>query len=91
MRGGRPASVFGVKLAGGQGPVAGKIFRIAQMGLLDELDVISTISAVELVLVEIGKPAKLGAGVAAASRVLAEAGRDFCPNQKTLDAADSTI
>jgi aspartate aminotransferase-like enzyme len=69
---GRLQERFGVKLSGGQGPVAGKIFRIAQMGLLDESDVISLISAIELVFVEMGQPVKLGAGVAAASRVLAE-------------------
>ncbi len=87
---GRLEERFGVKLAGGQGPLAGKIFRIAQMGLIDELDVISTISAIELVLAEMKRAARMGAGVAAASRVLAEAGRDFCPNQKTSDEADST-
>ncbi len=69
---GRLESRFGVKLAGGQGPLAGKIFRLAHMGQLDELDVISALSAIELVLVEMGQPVKLGAGVAAASRVLAK-------------------
>ena len=64
---------FGVKLAGGQGPLAGKIFRIAHMGILDELDVLSTIAAIELVLVQMQQPVKLGTGVAAAGRVVAEA------------------
>ena len=63
---------FGVKLAGGQGPLKGRIFRIAHMGLVDELDVLSTIAALELVLVELGQDVKLGFGVAAASQVLAE-------------------
>ena len=62
---------FGVKLAGGQGPLKGKIFRIAHMGMLDELDVLSAIAAIELVLVEMGQPVQLGCGVAAASRVIA--------------------
>jgi aspartate aminotransferase-like enzyme len=63
---------FGVKLSGGQGPWKGKIFRIAHMGLVDELDVISTLAAIELVLVEMGQDVKLGCSVAAAGRVLAE-------------------
>ncbi len=61
---------FGVKLAGGQGPLKGKIFRIAHMGTIDELDILSAIAALELVLVELGFPVALGCGVAAASRVL---------------------
>ena len=64
---------FGVKLAGGQGPLKGRIFRIAHMGMVDELDILSTLAAIELVLVEMGQAVKLGVGVAAASRVLAEA------------------
>ena len=64
---------FGVKVAGGQGPAKGKIFRIAHMGQIDELDVLSAVAAIELVLVEMKQPVKLGAGVAAAGQVLAEA------------------
>jgi aspartate aminotransferase-like enzyme len=64
---------FGVKLAGGQGPLKGRIFRIAHMGMLDELDILSTLAAIELVLAELGHDVKLGAGVAAASRVIAAA------------------
>ncbi len=67
----RLESRFGVKLAGGQGPLKGRIFRIAHMGMLDELDVLSAIAAIELVLHEMGLPVALGAGVAAASRVFA--------------------
>lgn len=68
----RLESRFGVKLAGGQGPAKGKIVRIAHMGIIDELDILGTIAAIELVLVEMGRSVKLGAGVAAASRVIAE-------------------
>ena len=64
---------FGVKLAGGQGPLAGKVFRIAHFGAVDELDILSALAAIELVLAEMGQSVKLGAGVAAASRVIAEA------------------
>lgn len=71
----RLESRFGVKPAGGQGPLAGKIFRIAQMGLIDELELLATLAAIELVLAEFGQAVKLGAGVAAASEVIAEAER----------------
>lgn len=64
---------FGVKLAGGQGPLAGKIFRMAHLGMIDELDILSALAAIELVLVELGHPVVLGTGVAAASRILAGA------------------
>lgn len=67
---------FGVKLAGGQGPLKGRIFRIAHMGILDELDVLATLAAIELVLVEMGQVVKLGTGVAAASQVISEIGRN---------------
>lgn len=62
---------FGLKLAGGQGPLKGKIFRIAHFGLVDELDLLATLAALELALLEFGAPVTLGAGVAAASGVLA--------------------
>jgi len=68
----RLESRFGVKLAGGQGHLKGKIFRIAHMGIVDELDILSTLAAIELVLDELGRPVEFGAGVAAAQRVLAE-------------------
>jgi aspartate aminotransferase-like enzyme len=62
---------FGVKLAGGQGRWKGKIFRIAHFGMIDELDILSALAAMELVLVEMGRSVKLGSSVAAASEVLA--------------------
>jgi aspartate aminotransferase-like enzyme len=64
---------FGIKVAGGQGHIKGKIFRIAHMGIIDELDIIGTLTAIELVLDELGFPVELGSGVTAATRVLAEA------------------
>jgi aspartate aminotransferase-like enzyme len=64
---------FGIKVAGGQGHLKGKIFRIAHMGIVDELDLIGTLAAIELVLDELGRPVERGAGVAAAIAVLAEA------------------
>jgi aspartate aminotransferase-like enzyme len=63
---------FGVKLAGGQGQLKGKIFRVAHLGLLDELDILGTLAAIELVLHEKWRPMQLGAAAATASRVFAE-------------------
>ena len=63
---------FGIKLAGGQGPWKGKIFRMAHFGMIDEFDVLSTLAALELVLVEFGVKVKLGLAVAAGSDIIAE-------------------
>lgn len=63
---------FGVKVAGGQGQIKGKIFRIAHLGIVDELDIISTLAAVEMTLLEMGQTIELGTATTAAMRVLAE-------------------
>ncbi len=63
---------FGIKLGGGQGPLKGKIFRIAQMGLIDEVDLLGCLAAIELVLLEMGQAVVLGSAVAAAGQVLAQ-------------------
>lgn len=62
---------FGIKLSGGQGPWKGKIFRMAHFGLIDELDVLSTLAAIELTLHEFGISVKLGSAVTAASSLIA--------------------
>ena len=67
---------FGVRVAGGQGGLKGKIVRIAHMGIIDELDILATLAAIELVLVEMGGNVRLGTGVGAASQVFAEAGME---------------
>jgi aspartate aminotransferase-like enzyme len=61
---------FGLKLTGGQDELKGKIFRIAHMGYTDELDIIGTISALELVLAELGWKKEPGVAVLAAQRVI---------------------
>ena len=80
---------FGVKLAGGQGPLKGKVFRIAHMGIIDELDILSVIAALELVLVEMGHPVALGSGVAAASQVLVQAAAENGGNGPGTDIGNS--
>lgn len=62
---------FGVKLAGGQLDLKGKIFRIAHFGIIDELDILSALAAMELVLAELGQKIEFGKAVGAASAVLA--------------------
>lgn len=63
---------FGVILSGGQGELKGQIFRIGHMGYATPLDMLTTLSAVELGLRRIGFAAPLGAGVRAAQEVLLE-------------------
>jgi aspartate aminotransferase-like enzyme len=64
---------YGVKVAGGQEPLKGKIVRLGHMGYVDPFDVLAALSALELVLLEMGHPVEPGSGVAAAQQVLAEA------------------
>src|SRR5438552_2618686 len=62
---------YGLKLAGGQDHLKGKIFRLAHMGYIDQFDVLTGLAGVELVLLEMGFPVKPGSGVAAAQQALA--------------------
>src|SRR4051794_29665720 len=57
---------YGLKIAGGQDTLKGKIIRLAHMGYIDQFDVIAALSGVELVLLEMGHTLKPGSGVAAA-------------------------
>jgi aspartate aminotransferase-like enzyme len=61
----------GVTIAGGQGSLKGKIFRLATMGYADASDVVVALSALELTLSELGYPAKVGEGIRAAQEILA--------------------
>ncbi len=63
---------YGLRLAGGQDTLKGKIIRLAHMGYIDQFDVLAAISGLELVLKEMGWEFEVGAGVAATQRVLAE-------------------
>ncbi|MCD4812563.1 alanine--glyoxylate aminotransferase family protein [bacterium] len=61
---------YGITLAGGQGQIKGKIFRIGHLGYADDWDVIAAVAAVERALQEQGFKFELGKGVAAAEKVL---------------------
>ncbi len=63
---------FGAVIANGQGEMKGQLFRIAHLGYYDYLDTISAIGALEQVLMQIGQPVQLGAGLRAAQEVYAE-------------------
>jgi aspartate aminotransferase-like enzyme len=61
---------LGVTIAGGQGDMKGKIFRIAHLGYATRFDVVTAIAAVELALQALGYPVKIGEGVKAAQERL---------------------
>jgi aspartate aminotransferase-like enzyme len=63
---------FGITVAGGQDQAKGKIIRIAHLGYYDRLDMIMVISALEMLLKEMGYTFQLGAGLKAAEEVLME-------------------
>jgi aspartate aminotransferase-like enzyme len=62
---------YGLKLAGGQDNLKGKIIRLGNMGYIDQFDVLAALAGVELVLKEMGHPVEPGRGVAAAQQVWA--------------------
>ena len=65
---------YGITIAGGQGKLKGEIARIAHCGYFGAFDILTALSALELTLRELGAEVELGAGVAAAQHVFAEAG-----------------
>jgi serine---pyruvate transaminase len=64
------ADRFGITFVGGQDKLKGQIVRFGHMGYMDELDVISGLAALELVLGELGMDVEPGCGVTAAQQVL---------------------
>lgn len=63
---------FGVFIAGGQGKLKGKIFRLGHVGYFDGFDIVTQVAALELALAKLGQPVELGKGVGAALAVLAD-------------------
>jgi aspartate aminotransferase-like enzyme len=61
-----------ITIAGGQGEMKGRIFRLGHMGYAAELDVIVALAALEQVLAELGQPVDFGAGVRGAQKVFVE-------------------
>jgi aspartate aminotransferase-like enzyme len=62
---------YGVTLAGGQGVLKGKIFRIGHIGYYDVFDIATALGAVELALAEMGAEIERGVAVTRALEVFA--------------------
>lgn len=54
---------FGFQVAGGQGEMKGKIFRISHMGYIDHFDALGILSGLEMVLKGLGYPVSLGSSL----------------------------
>lgn len=65
---------YGVTMAGGQGKIKGKIFRISNLGYVDDWDLVIALAAVERGLKALGGKVEIGAGVTAVQRYLTETG-----------------
>ena len=63
---------YGVTIVGGQDELEGKILRLSHFGYCDRFDIITGISALELVLNELGYPIEFGQGVGAALETFAK-------------------
>ncbi len=57
---------YGVTIAGGQGDLKGKIFRIGHIGWFDLFDITTTLTAIEIALAELGADIVRGTAVNAA-------------------------
>jgi aspartate aminotransferase-like enzyme len=57
---------YGVQIVGGQGELVGKIFRIGHIGYYDIFDICTALSAVEMVLAELGADINRGAATSSA-------------------------
>jgi len=62
-----------VILAGGQGKLAGKVFRLGHLGSVTVEEILGAVAALEDVSLEMGRGITPGAGVAAAQRAAVEA------------------
>ena len=60
---------YGITVAGGQGDLKGKIFRISHLGYYDDMDVLAMISALEMTLRDCGWQFDPGIGVKTAQQV----------------------
>jgi aspartate aminotransferase-like enzyme len=63
---------YNLTIAGGQDHLKDTVFRVAHLGYYDDLDILTVAAALEMACTDLGYPAVLGKGVAAAQRVLFE-------------------
>lgn len=71
---GRMLEAHGVVVAGGQGAIKDRIFRIGHLGCVDQNDIVAALGALERTMIDLGQAAAPGAAVTAAQRVLLETG-----------------
>ena len=64
--------VHNIHIAGGQGTMEGKIFRVNHMGYTDLYDCLAVVAGIEFTLQKLGYKIEMGVGVAAAQKVLAK-------------------
>lgn len=62
---------YGVTIVGGQDELEGKIIRLSHIGYCDRFDIVTGISALELVLSELDYPVQFGKGVGAVLKTFA--------------------
>jgi aspartate aminotransferase-like enzyme len=63
----------GLIVAGGQGPLAGRIFRVGHLGSVTVTEILAAIAVIEEASIELGRPVTPGVGLAAAQRAAVEA------------------
>jgi aspartate aminotransferase-like enzyme len=61
-----------VVLAGGQGKLTGKVFRVGHLGSVTVDEILDALTAIESVSIELGRDVEAGAAIAAADRAAAE-------------------
>jgi aspartate aminotransferase-like enzyme len=71
----------GVVISGGQGKMAGKMWRWGTMGAFSEADMVAALGAFETVIRQMGYPFEEGAAVSAALDVFAGTGKKALPPQ----------
>jgi aspartate aminotransferase-like enzyme len=59
---------FGIRLAGGQGALKGKVVRIGHMGYVDPFEIVAAISAIGITLTKLGEKRDVGLAVTTALR-----------------------
>jgi aspartate aminotransferase-like enzyme len=59
-----------VSITGGQDAVKGKIFRVAHLGYFGPFDILTSVTATEMALADLGVPITRGTGTAAAEAIL---------------------
>ena len=76
----------GVVLAGGQGQLAGRIFRVGHLGSVTVEEILGAIATIEAVLIDAGRPVEPGSGVAAAQRAALAVYAGTGPDEATVAA-----